>query len=460
MRISKHTLNFVQELIDCIRVGIFIADGDGTVIMLNNESEKTGGLSREELVGKNIRELIDIGYVRDSTILKAMESRKEEYIIQELGAGGELYITGVPWEKDDKLFGVVCTERDITETISLRELLAEQENQTKKIKRELEYLRDTHTNVGKEIIATSHAMQNVVNMAIRVAKRDATVMLKGESGTGKELIANLIHKNSTRKDGPFVKINCAAIPENLLESELFGYEKGAFTGADDKGKLGMFELADNGTLFLDEISELAMPLQSKLLRVLQEKEIMRVGGDKTIPVDVRIITATNANLIKEIQENNFREDLYYRLNIIPIELPPLRQREEDIEPLTNYFVNLFNDEYNLEKHLTSDVISELKKYSWPGNVRELRNIIERIMISFDGNEITKFQVNSQLKTSQSYMGVDNIEASSLEQQIDDFEKNLITELMRKHQNGSVVAEILSVDKSTISRKIRKYNIVY
>jgi PAS domain S-box-containing protein len=459
-KLSKYNLEFIQELINCIKVGIFITDSKGNVVLLNDESEKTGGLSKDELSGNNMQELIDIGYVIDSSVIKVLESGEEEYIIQELGAGGELYITGVPWRRDDNLFAVVCTERDITETMRLRELLAEQEKKTERIASELEYLRSFQVNFAKDIISKSNSMKNIVEMAMRVAKRDATVMLKGESGTGKELIANLIHKNSPRKDGAFVKINCAAIPDNLLESELFGYEKGAFTGADSNGKIGLFELADNGTLFLDEIGELAMPLQSKLLRALQEKEFMRVGGNKNIKVDVRIITATNVDLLKAVEERTFREDLYYRLNIIPLDIPPLRRRKEDIESLAQYFVNLFNEEYNLGKVFEVGAIEELKKYSWPGNVRELRNIIERIMISFDGDEITKFQIDRQLNTSRGDNCIVTKTNGTLDEQIEEFEKNLITNLMTKHRNGSIVAKILGIDKSTISRKIKKYNIAY
>ena len=244
------------EILDCIKVGIYITDGNGNTLLLNKESEKTGGMSREELKGRNMKELIEIGYVEESSVLKAMESRTEENIIQKLGEGGQLYITGVPLIKSGKLDLVVCTERDITETINLKELLKETEKIAEKYESELEYFRKKSLDNDEDIVCKSFEMREVMEKAMRIAQLDTTVLLTGESGTGKELVANMIFKNSGRKENSFIKINCAAVPENLLESEFFGYEKGSFTGADKNGKIGIFELARGGTLFLDEIGDL------------------------------------------------------------------------------------------------------------------------------------------------------------------------------------------------------------
>lgn len=459
-KLIKEHYDELLEILDCIKVGIYITDGNGNTVMLNKESEKTGGMTREELLEKNMRELIKIGYVEESSALKVIKSHREENIIQNLGDGGQLYITGVPLIKNDRLDLVVCTERDITEIINLRELLKEKEEIAEKYETELEYRREREINSEGEIIADSRAMRTVIEKALRIARLDTTVLLTGESGTGKELVANLIYKNSLRKKQPFIKVNCAAVPGNLLESEFFGYEEGSFTGASRQGKIGIFELANRGTLFLDEIGEIPIQMQSKLLRVLQEKEIMRIGGKETIPIDVRIIAATNINLKKAIEEGKFRDDLYYRLNIIPIDIPPLRERKEDIGKLTRYFVEKFNREYKLNKNISDDVIELLEAYHWPGNVRELKNIIERVVVGFDGPNITRFQVQRQLINDRPEE-IDIAETEhtgSLKEIMDDYEKRILIDYMRKYNNASEVARILKVNKSTISRKLSKYNI--
>ncbi len=248
-----------------------------------------------------------------------------------------------------------------------------------------------------EIVSYNLEMIRIKEMAIKIGAMDATVVITGESGTGKEVVANLIQKNSKRADKAFIKVNCAAIPETLFESEFFGYEKGTFTGANVNGKMGIFEMANGGTLFLDEIGELPLAMQSKVLRVLQEEEVRRIGGEENKPVDVRIIAATNRNLKKEMEKGNFRSDLYYRLFVVPINIPPLRQRKEDIAPLTNYFLNKFNAMYEVKKEISSEAIKAMEKYNWYGNVRELRNIIERLVVSGAGNTISAFQVEMCLK---------------------------------------------------------------
>lgn len=452
----EHYGESLQNFIDCIKVGIYIADGEGKTIMLNSASENTGGKSREELVGKYMEELIEDGYIQESSIIKVLASNREENIIQKLEDGDELFITGVPLLENEKIQLVVCTERDITETINLKELLKEKEKIAKKYKRELEYLRRKNLIGAGEIVTCCDIMKHVIENALRVANLDTTVLLTGESGTGKELIANLIYKNSHRVNKPFIKINCAAIPENLLESEFFGYEKGAFTGAEKQGKVGLFELANGGTLFLDEVAELTLLMQSKLLRVLQERELMRLGGSKNIKIDVRIISATNVNLKKNVEIGKFREDLYYRLNIIPLEIPPLRERKDDIEEISRHFLNHFNKEYTLERELTPKAISILKTYPWPGNVRELRNVIERIVISVENDRIVDVDMHKVLYADVYMPSFGEHEQGTLEKMLNHYERHIIESLMQKHENASKVAKILSVNKSTISRKLKKY----
>lgn len=456
--ITEHYENML-EILDCIRVGVFIGDGNGRTLLMNKESEKTGGLTREEVTGKTMMELIEMGYVEDSTIMRAMKSHAEESIIQELGEGGQLYITGVPIMKNGKLELVVCTERDITETINLKELLKEKEEIAEKYESEVQYHRNRSINNDEEIVYESFEMQNVVEKALRAAKHGTTVLLTGESGTGKEIIANLIYEKGCRNREAFIKVNCAAIPASLLESEFFGYERGSFTGAKKEGKKGLFELADKGTLFLDEIGELPILLQSKLLRALQEKEIMRVGGANRIPVDVRIIAATNTNLTEAIQNGTFREDLYYRLNVYPIEIPPLRVRKSDIVKLARFFVEKFNKEYKVNKSITDDAAEILGNYTWPGNVRELRNVIERLIVSYDGTHINKFQVQGLINQN----GTEKPKAfkiytGTLQELMDNYEKEILADLMNRYHKASAVARALGVNKSTISRKLKKYGL--
>jgi len=300
-------------------------------------------------------------------------------------------------------------------------------------------------------------------MALRIAKLDATVLIQGESGTGKEIISKIIYKNSARSKGPIIKINCSAIPENLLESELFGYEKGAFTGAHSEGKIGLFELANHGTLFLDEIGELPLPLQAKLLRAIQEKEIMRIGGKKSIPIDVRIIAATNVNLQEAVKEGKFRADLFYRLNVVPLTIPPLRNRKEDIPGLVKHFIAKFNQKYKTNKELDKDAWPVLIEYDWPGNVRELENLIERIIVTQPGSFITKKQILNQLYHGQSDRPLSDLNQEkpselSLREQVEQFEKNLLLQMMPHYKNTRELAKALQVDKSTINRKLNKYRI--
>jgi PAS domain S-box-containing protein len=458
----KENNEILQKIFDSVKVGIWITDGEGNVIFINEESAKTGGLKKEDLIGKNMNSLLEMGYILfDSSVLRALESKKEESIVQELGEGGHLYATSIPILENDNTSLVVCTERDITETINLRELLKEQEALAEKYQTQLAHIRKQELKESGKLVTESYVMHNVIGQAIRAAKLDVTVMLTGESGTGKELIASMIYENSSRKNMPYLKVNCAAIPENLMESEFFGYVKGAFTGANEEGKPGFFELANHGTLFLDEIGDLPIQMQPKLLRVLQEKEIRRIGGKTTIPVDVRIITATNLNLRNAVDNKLFREDLYYRLNVVLLELPPLRERKEDLRKLANYFVEQFNREYNMQKKISPAAMKPLEEYEWPGNVRELQNIIERVMVNCASTEITNFQIVSQLNRhsfAHSKRGGSKNHRMSLDNMMSVFEKELLQETFAIEGSVTNLAKALGIDKSTASRKLRKHGI--
>ena len=302
-------------------------------------------------------------------------------------------------------------------------------------------------SVEGDFIATSPALDKVLKLSKKAARTDASVLLMGESGVGKELFANYIHKNSPRAKGSFVAINMAAIPENLLESELFGYEKGAFTDAT-VSKKGHFEIAHGGTLFLDEIVEMPVALQAKLLRVLQERVITRVGGTKEIAIDVRIVSATNADIYSEIEKGEFREDLYYRLNTIPVLIPPLRDRREEIEPIANHILQDVCKKYELDKSLFSkEALDELNRYKWPGNIRELISVVERAAILSDDSVITLEDLFLDSRNTDKTRSIDNME------------KELIVEVLSSVDNNKIdAAKILGMSKSSLEKKLNKYKV--
>jgi PAS domain S-box-containing protein len=452
------------EFCNLLRVGVWITDGEGYTLMVNNESCNTGGLTSSEIVGRHMTDLQADGFLKESITMKTLKSGQPETIIQALGDGNEILASSQPVYTNGRIKYVITTERDITETQMLKNLLEEKDWESVKRAEEIEYLRSANLARFGEVIAVDPVSKQIVNNAIRVANPDTSVLLTGESGTGKEAYANLIYKNSNRVDKPFIKVNVAALPENIIESELFGYEKGAFTGADRNGKIGFFELANKGTLFLDEIGDLPLHLQPVLLRVIQEKEVIRLGGLKPISLDVRLICATNVDLKRAVSEGRFREDLYYRLAVMPIEIPPLRQRRMDIAPLAAEFMHMFNKEYKLNKFLTPSAIETLERYDWPGNVRELQNVIERVAITFTGDEINRFQIERLLYPKEGIgdavrgAPVPDGRDSTLDEKIQAYEKRVIEVALAGSANASEASRMLGIDKSTMSRRMKKYGI--
>ena len=460
----RQNYDILQEIIDNMRTGIWITDGEGKVLIVNTESVKTGGLTRDEVIGRTMDELLKVGYITESATLKVMASRKEECIVEELGTGGHCMTTSIPMFCQGEIDIIVSVERNISEVEKLKSLLNEQVEMKKELQKELLKFQSRKDELCGRMVTRNINMLHIREMAEDIGKIDAAVMITGESGTGKEVIADIIHKSSRRREAPFVKVNCAAIPETLMESEFFGYEQGAFTGAGGNGKIGLFELADGGTLFLDEVGELSIPIQSKLLRVLQDKEVRRVGGEKSISVDIRIIAATNRDLKAEVAKGTFRKDLYYRLFVVPIALPPLRERKEDIELLTKHFLDIFNKQYNMKKTIGPEAMEIMERYQWPGNVRELRNVVERLVVSGAGNDISRIQVEFCLKGSMSsafeigggYMAAE--EELYLDDMVGRYEKQIIQDVLKECGTVTAAARVLHVDKSTISRKMKKYGI--
>ena len=343
--------------------------------------------------------------------------------------------------------------RDLTDFLALQEQYSELESKIKKYTAEIEELR----NKGMElegIVARSARSKEILRTIHRIAPFDANVLLTGESGVGKSLFARLIHKKSKRSEHPFIEINCGAIPEHLLESELFGYEGGAFTGANKEGKIGLIELAQNGTLFLDEIAEMPLNLQVKLLNVIQNKTIKRVGGTKDIQVDFRLIAASNKDLKKQIEEKKFREDLFYRLNVITIEIQPLRECREDIVPLSFFFIDKFNKAHGLNKIFSKKVFDRFVSYDWPGNIRELENIIERLVLTTENQVVEEDDLPDYM--TQIEESRHELYRSNLTETVEALEKRMIRSAYEKYGTTVGVAKALGISQPTAFRKIQKY----
>lgn len=444
----------LKAIISCSYDGIFITDGQGIVLRVNNAYERITGIKAEEIIGQDINELVLRKFYDQSVTVLVIQQRKTITINQQVRGHHQILVTGNPiFDQQGNLVRVVTNVRDITELVNLQDQLKETKEQTRKYQAELSHLRAIHVQ-DKQLIFRSLAMGRAVELATKVAEVDSTVLIMGESGTGKELIAKLIHKQGKGTDKPFIKINCAAIPDNLIESELFGYEGGAFTGARREGKPGLFELAHTGTLFLDEVGDLPPQVQVKLLRVLQEKEVVRVGGGKAIKVDVRIISATNRDIEKMVRDDQFREDLYYRLMVIPLHILPLRDRKEDIPVLIPFFIDKFNAHFAFHKVIAPQVIDQLVKYSWPGNVRELENLIERMMVTAPGDQLTEdllplfiFEKSCRPK-----------KGTKLKEAVANTERYLLSETFKECGSWNQAAELLGVDRATIFRKVAKYGL--
>ena len=450
----------VSELLNCVRDGIFITDGLGNIILVNKASAELSEFSEEQLVGRNVKDLIKEGYFEEEEVvcLKCIRSGKKESLIQKgKDHEHEITVTGVPLLQNGKVEFVVVTERDVPDINRLERELRKNRELLEKYKTQLGQYQKKEKEL-KGIIYDSKEMEDTITMAGKASQKDITVLIQGESGTGKEVIASYIHQSSDRCDKPFIKVNCDAIPEHLFESELFGYEAGAFTGASEKGKAGLFEMANEGILFLDEIGIMPLSLQGKILRVLQNKEILRVGGNEYIPIDVKIIAATNTDLKNAVKMGEFRLDLYYRLNVVPISILPLRKRREDIIPLARHFLSLYNQEFEANFTIDKSGWATLYKYPWPGNVRELQNIIKRLVIISEDNQVTGAQIIEQLDHFDLALQDNMPCCKDLRACVEEYEKNMILSQMECYRGSRELAKSLGIDKSTLNRKIKKYGI--
>jgi transcriptional regulator with PAS, ATPase and Fis domain len=412
-----------------------------------------------DLIGERIVTMAVCDDLVRRVFSEVKKSKRKVSVLQDEGEAPFLAVGNPIFRENGQLDRIVIASRDLTEVSRLERELEKTRRQNENYRQALLELRErvTHGHGGMPVYA-SPAMHSVMQEVERVAQFSVTVLLTGESGSGKEVVANAIHSLSDRRDMPFVKINCAAIPEALLESELFGYEKGAFSGAKQQGKQGLFIKADKGTLFLDEISELPLSVQSKLLRAIQEREVYPVGSTTPITFDVRIIAATNRSLPDLVAKGKFREDLYYRINVFPIEIPPLRARREDIALLANHFLFQFNQTYGRNLRLSSSAIEVLEAYDFPGNVRELQNLIQRVAIKNDGDVIESAAIEEALMRRDSRLNKRSqrfTQVIPLKQAIDQVEEELITLAIKTYGSTTKAAQALGISQSSVSRKYNR-----
>lgn len=437
---------------------IYVSDGTGMTLRVSSACEELWGYKAEELIGKSIYTLEEMGVFSPSVTRLVLEKKKGVQIFQTTKEGRRLMSLGTPIKDENgNIIRVVNASRDITEESHLRMELEEMKLLMEGYKQQLSQL-NAFDQETESLIFKSEKMESVVTLAGKVAEVDSTVLIQGESGVGKEVIASYIHRKSDRKEKPFIKVNCGAIPENLLETELFGYEKGAFTGASKSGKPGLFELANEGTLFLDEIGEVSPALQVKLLRVLQEWEFTRIGGTKPVSVNVRLITATNRDLEEEMKKGNFREDLYYRLNVVPLLIPPLRERKEDILSLTLHFIQKFNEKHKQYKTFSATALDYLQTFAWPGNVRELQNIVERLIVTVDVPVIDVEHLPKSFVGKDTLPSIQVTDIIPIKDAIDLVEYQLLVLAKKKYETTVKIAEALKVNQSTVSRKLRKLSL--
>ncbi|SHF10077.1 PAS domain S-box-containing protein [Tissierella praeacuta DSM 18095] len=448
------SLEKIKDIFDSLDIGVHIMDADGITILYNKACEEIEGISEEWIVGKDMNKLVYDGVYSESVALEAIVKGETVAKTQKVN-GRHIFSTAVPIYENKQLINIVVSVMDMTSFENLKTQFNELKNVNMRIQKELNIL---NAKDGKKdsIITKSEKIEGIKTLALRIANVDSTVLIEGESGVGKGLFSKYIHENSNRKNEPFIKVDCSSLPEGLIESELFGYEEGAFTGARKDGKVGLIQLANKGTLFLDEIGELPLNLQVKLLNVIQDKVFQKVGGTKNISIDTRIIAATNRDLYAMVEEGTFREDLYYRLKVIPIRIPSLRERKMDIVPLTNFFLKKLNEHYNYEKVISSGAMKLLINYDWPGNVRELQNEVERLVVTSEFEIITEEDVLDGDIGKARTMEVD--ENMLFKENVYKYEKILLEDYIYRVNDIHELSEKTGLEASTLRKKAKKLGI--
>ncbi len=452
----KQIYGELKLILDATYDEIVIADGKGVILRVSKSCEKSFGISEDEMIGVSAKELEKRGVLSKSTAAYVAENKKKVTLIQTTKSGSRLMVTGIPmFDESGEIIRIISISRDVTELEKLKSRLKETEEILNWFREEM---RKKQSQENQLVTGNNKMMKYIIENLSQVSNYNVIVLLTGETGVGKSLIAKTIHQISNRRQEPFVHVNCGAIPENLLESELFGYVEGAFTGASKKGKKGLFEAASGGTLFLDEIGEIPLSVQVKLLHVIENSYINKIGKTTPIKIDTRIVVATNKNLKKLVEEGKFREDLYYRLNVVPIHIPSLRERKEDIPILIHHFIDKLNAKFGLSKSISEEGYKLLTSYDWPGNIRQLENTIERLLITVQKDTIDMAHIINVIGPEDVVdTGLQGI--IPLKQAREAVETRIIKEALKKYKTTRKVAEVLEVDQSTIVKKMQRYNIV-
>lgn len=444
----QYTKDFFERIVESSHDEIFVCDKDGYMIYCNKAFESNYGIDRDDMIGKTAMFLNEAGYSNQTPIPSVVKHKKKVSMEQKTITGKTLIITATPvFDENGDIEFIVENSRDISELNSIKEKIKLYENTISSFNKSQSLIYNDTTIKGS-------SMKSILEIAKNVAKTNVNVLLLGESGCGKTTLAKHIHLNSKRAGKPFITINCSTISPNLLESELFGYEGGAFTGANSKGKIGLVELANEGTLFLDEIGDIPKELQSKFLQLIQDKTFTSVGGVKTKKVDIRFISATNIDLINSINQKKFREDLYYRINVVELKIPPLRDRKEDLLELIFHFFKKYSNIFNLDKSMSTEVINVLLNYNYPGNMRELENIIQNILVTSSSDYIELHHLPKSVLHHVDF--VKDEENNSLDNLMENYEKLLICKYYKNNPSSYKLAKALNISQSKASRLIRKY----
>lgn len=452
----------VCSLLDLLLDGVYISDRNGKTIWVNRMYERLANLTREELIGRNVVSLREEGVFSVVLNPEIVATGRSQTSVQTNIKGRRLLLTGYPiFNAEGQVILVVTFVRDVTLMARLKDQIVAQRELIDKYQNNFDYL-NTEEVQTMPFVSEAPEMQRLLGFLEKVAPTDATILILGETGVGKGLCARKIHELSVRHDKPFFKVDCAAIPETLIESELFGYAPGAFTGANSKGKIGFFEMADKGTLFLDEVGELPLAMQGKLLRVLQDQEVVRVGSTQVRRVDVRVIAATNRDLGEDVRKGSFRSDLYYRLRVAVMRIPSLRERRDDILPLARHFLDRFARKYRKELNFTPEAESMLQEYQWPGNVRELENMLQGLVITAERGDIritdlppSMVGLSEDRSEDRLAQLIHNEEGRSLKEIVCEIERELLRASMERHGSVAAVAKRFKIDRTTIFRKLSR-----
>ena len=451
----------IESILDVLSDGIYISDREGYTLKVNRMYEKLIGLKKEDLIGRRVQDLVKEGVFDVVLNPQIVKTGQPATSVQTTKKGQKLILNGHPiFDEEGEVVLVVTFVRDVTVMSQLREQIVSQKKLLEQLRTNVQYINAESIQRFPMNGFKSREMAHLGKLIEKIAATDATVLILGETGVGKEFFARSIHRASPRGDNTFFKLDCTTIPENLIESELFGYVAGAFSGASIKGKAGLCEMADQGTLLLDEIGELPLSMQGKLLRLMQDQEITPVGSTRVKKVNVRIIAATNRDLEKEIEQGRFRSDLYYRLRVAVLSIPPLRERREDIMPLANYFLEKYATKYRKERRFGPEIEGIFTGHHWPGNIREMENLIESVVVTCDRPVVETADFGSCMLT-ESYDRKRNLfetldtRDKSLKEIVRDLEREILNGALEIHGSMAKVAELLKIDRSTIFRKLKR-----